>query len=112
VVVRADRPGSVTIEFDAGEGFRVSAPYWRFENLTIRGACTQQEFCEHAFHVVGGAHHFAAVNNTILDFNAHFKINAEDGRFPDAGLIASNTLADSAPRQTWWRRATGSSGAT
>jgi hypothetical protein len=100
VVVRADRPGSVTIEFDAGEGFRVSAPYWRFENLTIRGACTQQEFCEHAFHVVGGAHHFAAVNNTILDFNAHFKINAEDGRFPDAGLIASNTLADSAPRQT------------
>jgi hypothetical protein len=100
IVVRADRPGSVTIEFDAGEGFRVSAPYWRFENLTIRGVCPHQEFCEHAFHVVGGAHHFAAVNNTILDFNAHFKINAEDGRFPDAGLIESNTLADTAPRET------------
>jgi hypothetical protein len=100
IVVRADRPGSVTIEFDAVEGFRVMAPYWRFENLTIRGACAQQENCEHAFHVVGGAHHFAAVNNTILDFNAHFKINAEDGRFPDAGLIESNTLADTAPRRT------------
>jgi hypothetical protein len=100
IVVRADRPGSVTIEFDAGEGFRVSAPYWRFENLTIRGVCPHQEFCEHAFHVVGGAHHFAAVNNTILDFNAHFKINAEDGRFPDAGLLESNTIADTTPRKT------------
>ncbi len=100
IVVRADRPGTVTIEFDAGEGFHVLAPYWRFENLTIRGACAQQENCQHAFHVVGGGHHFAAVNNTILDFNAHFKINAEDGRFPDAGLIESNTLADTAPRRT------------
>lgn len=100
IVVRAERPGSATIEFDAAEGFKVSAPYWRFENLTIRGACAQQEYCEHAFHVVAGAHHFAAVNNTILDFNAHFKINAADGRFPDDGLIESNTLADSAPRRT------------
>lgn len=100
IVVRADRPGTVTIEFDAGEGFRVAAPYWRFENLSIRGVCARQEFCEHAFHVVGGAHHFAAVNNTIVDFNAHFKVNAEEGRFPDAGLIESNTLTDSAPRLT------------
>lgn len=100
IVVRAGQPGSVTIEFDAVEGFKVSAPYWRFENLSIRGVCRQQESCEHAFHVVGGAHHFSALNNTILDFNAHFKINAENGRFPDAGLIESNTLAESAPRAT------------
>jgi hypothetical protein len=100
IVVRAEQPGTVTIEFDAGEGFRVSAPHWRFENLAIRGACAHQEFCEHAFHVVGGAHHFAAVNNTITDFNAHFKINAEDGLFPDAGLIEGNTLGNSAPRET------------
>jgi hypothetical protein len=33
------RPGSVTIEFDAGRRLSVSAPYWRFENLTIRGVC-------------------------------------------------------------------------
>jgi len=100
IVVRADVPGSAIIEFEAVEGFRVSAPYWRFENLSIRGACPQQAACEHAFHVVGGAHHFTAINNTILDFNAHLKINAEDGRFPDAGLIESNTLANSAPRRT------------
>lgn len=100
VVVRADRPGTAIIEFDAGEGFKVTAPYWRFENLSIRGSCARQEDCEHAFHVVGGAHHFAAVNNTILDFNAHFKINGEHGRFPDSGLIESNTLAGSAPRRT------------
>ncbi|MCS0591004.1 chondroitinase-B domain-containing protein [Massilia norwichensis] len=100
IVVRADLPGSVIIEFDAGEGFRVLAPYWRFENLTIHGVCSHQEFCEHAFHVVGGAHHFAAVNNTILDFNAHIKINGENGRFPDAGLIESNTLTNLVPRRT------------
>ncbi|CAH0218157.1 hypothetical protein SRABI118_02155 [Massilia sp. Bi118] len=100
IVVRADQPGTVTIEFDAGEGFKVSAPYWRFENLSIRGACARQEFCEHAFHVAGGAHHFAAVNNTILNFNAHFKINGDGGLFPDAGLIEGNTLGNTAPRRT------------
>jgi Chondroitinase B len=42
IVVRADLPGSVIIEFDAGEGFRVLAPYWRFENLTIHGVCSHQ----------------------------------------------------------------------
>jgi parallel beta-helix repeat protein len=98
IVVRAERPGTVTIEFDAVEGFKVLAPYWRFENLTIHGVCKRQEECEHAFHVVGGAHHFVARNNTILDFNAHFKINGEQGRFPDAGLIEGNTLSNSAPR--------------
>lgn len=100
IVVRAGQPGTVTIEFDAGEGFVVSAPYWRFENLTIRGACAREEFCEHAFHVVGGAHHFAAVNNTILDFNAHFKINGEGGRFPDQGLLEANTLNNATARHT------------
>jgi hypothetical protein len=100
IVVRAARPGSVTIEFEADVGFAVSAPYWRFENLVIRGACRQQAFCEHAFHVVGAAHDFAAVNNTILDFNAHFKINGEHGQFPDRGLIEANTLSDTQPRTT------------
>ena len=100
VVVRAEQPGTVTIAFEAVEGFRVQAPYWRFENLTIRGACRQPEACEHAFHVVGDAHHFTALNNTILDFNAHFKINGEGGRFPDAGRIDGNTLGNTGPRTT------------
>jgi parallel beta-helix repeat protein len=78
----------------------VSAPWWTFENLTIRGACTRHSDCEHAFHVVAGAEHFAAINNTITDFNAHFKINGSGGRFPDHGLIDGNTLSNSTVRDT------------
>jgi hypothetical protein len=100
ITVRADRPGTVTIEFDTTEGFAVSGPYWRFENLAIRGVCNDDSHCEHAFHVTGDARHFAAVNNTVRDFNAHFKINGGNGVFPDHGLIEHNTLSNSAPRRT------------
>jgi hypothetical protein len=100
IALRAERPGSVIIQFDSVEGFAVSAPYWRFENLTIKGVRHDDARCEHAFHVTGNAHHFAAVNNTISDFNAHFKINGSGQRFPDNGLIDHNTLVNSAPRNT------------
>jgi hypothetical protein len=100
ITVRAIAPGSVRIDMTAGEGFKVSAPYWRFENLTVRGVCQFDSDCEHAFHVVGGAHHFVALNNTILDFNAHFKINGENREYPDNGLIDGNTLSNSHPRHT------------
>jgi hypothetical protein len=100
IVVRAERPGSATIELDASEGFVVSAPYWRFENLDLRGTCAEPSNCEHAFHVVGDAHHFAALNNRISDFNAHFKINGQGGRFPDHGLVEGNTITNGAPRAT------------
>lgn len=100
IAVRAERPGTVFLEFDLGEGFQVSAPYWTFENLDIRGVCKEHANCEHAFHVIGRAMHFAARNNSIADFNAHFKINSQDGFFPDDGLIENNTLTNSAPRQT------------
>ncbi|MGJ9418473.1 NosD domain-containing protein [Massilia sp. CMS3.1] len=100
IVVRAARPGSVRIDVAAAEGFKVTAPYWRFENLQLRGTCKYDDTCDHAFHVVGKAHHFVARNNTIRDFNAHFKINGEGGAFPDHGLIESNTLSNAAPRQT------------
>jgi hypothetical protein len=100
IVVRAARPGTVAITVAVGEGFTVTAPWWRFENLSLRGACAEDEYCDHAFHVVGNAHHFTARNNTIRDFNAHFKINGERGTFPDHGLIESNTLSNAAPRKT------------
>jgi hypothetical protein len=100
IVVRARRAGTVALEFDLGEGFVVSAPWWRFENLDIRGVCKVQAFCEHAFHVVGAASHFASVNNTIVDFNAQFKINGSDGRFPDHGRIEANTLRNDSVRGT------------
>jgi parallel beta-helix repeat protein len=98
--LRAERPGSVVIEFDAAEGFAVSAPYWHFENLTIKGVCADHARCDHAFHVTGDAHHFAAVNNTISDFNAHIKINGSGGSFPDNGLIEHNTLINTTVRHT------------
>lgn len=100
ITLRARRADSVYIDIATGQGFAVTAPDWRVENLTIRGACANQGDCEHAFHVVGGALRFAALNNTITDFNAHFKINGEQGRFPDDGLIEGNTLTNGRARQT------------
>jgi hypothetical protein len=100
IVVRAARPGSVRIEFDQVEGFRVSAPYWRFENLTIVGVCADDSYCEHAFHVVGAGRHFASINNVITDFNAHFKINGIGTDFPDYGMIESTTLFNTRARNT------------
>jgi hypothetical protein len=100
IVVRAAQPGTVHIELETLEGFVVGAPYWRFENLDIRGVCPADDDCEHAFHVVGGGHHFESVNNTIRDFNAHIKINGEGGRYPDDGLIDHTTLAATHVRAT------------
>jgi parallel beta-helix repeat protein len=100
ITVRAQKPGTVTVEADTSEALRITAPYWRFENLTIRGKCTGATHCEHFFHISGNAHHFAAVNNTIVDFDAHFKINGDGGKFPDHGLIAANTLRNDSARDS------------
>jgi hypothetical protein len=100
IVVRAAQPGTVHIELETLEGFVVSAPYWRFENLDIRGVCPADDDCEHAFHVVGAGHHFASVNNTIRDFNAHIKINGAGNRYPDDGLIEHTTLTATHARKT------------
>ena len=100
IVVRARQPGSVVLEMGVSEGFVVSAPYWTFDNLTIRGVCTQDADCEHAFHVVGGATNFVARNNTLVDFNAHIKVNGQDRRFPDHGMVRGNTITNTHVRRT------------
>lgn len=100
ITLRAQIPGSARLAFELTEGFHVSAPYWTFENLDIRGSCAEHAACEHAFHVVGGGHHFVARNNTLSDFNAHLKINGADDTWPDHGLIEGNTLVNSAARRT------------
>ncbi len=100
IVVRAAQPGTVTLELATEEGFWIKGAHWQFENLTIRGICPSDADCEHAFHVVANAHHFVARNNTITDFNAHFKINGVAGRFPDHGQITGNRLSNSRPRNT------------
>ena len=100
ITVRSAKPGTVVLEFDMTEGFHVSASYWTFENLTITGVCGDHSNCEHAFHVTGDATHFIARNNTITNFNAHFKINGVERRMPDHGLIEGNTLSNTTVRHT------------
>ena len=100
VVVRAAQPGSVELFSTVQVTIKVDAPHWRFENLTIHGACRRAADCEHAFHVVGAASGFAALNNRIDGFNAHFKINGVRGRFPDHGLIEGNSLSNPGARAT------------
>lgn len=100
ITVRARQAETVFLEFDTQEGFLVSTPYWTFQNLNIRGVCSEHSNCEHAFHIVGGATHFSAYNNTISDFNAHFKINGSANAQPDEGILQGNTLSNSQARNT------------
>ena len=102
ITVRAARLGDVIIESTVVEAIKINAPDWHFENLVIRGLCSQQDdlSCEHAFHVVGNAKRTVIRNNVLADFNAQIKINGEDGGFPDAGIIDHNTLIDTRPRYT------------
>lgn len=100
ITIRAKQPGTVFLEFDMLEGFLVSAPYWSFENLNIRGVCSDHSSCEHAFHIVAGAAHFSARNNYLVDFNAHLKINGVDKAMPDDGLLEGNTLTNTSVRYT------------
>jgi hypothetical protein len=100
ILVRAEKRGSVVLEFNMVEGFLVSAPCWSFENLVIRGVCADHSNCEHAFHVVGKAAHFIARNNEIVDFNAHFKVNGSGGSYPDFGVIEGNALRNDSVRDT------------
>ena len=102
--LRARRIGDVTLEFETLEGFLVDQPYWVFENLTIQGVCQNDDHCEHAFHVVGGAVGTTIRNNRLLDFNAALKVNglevASRSLYPDLGLVQNNTIVNSHARQT------------
>jgi len=100
ITVRASQAGKVNIEISSQEGFYVTQPYWIFENLQISGKCTEHRQCEHAFHVVGKAHHTVIRNNQIVDFNAHIKVNGMEGEWPDEGQIIFNTLTNTIPRET------------
>ncbi|MEO6749408.1 MAG: right-handed parallel beta-helix repeat-containing protein [Casimicrobiaceae bacterium] len=100
ILVTAAQLDDAVVESTLLEGFQVSAPYWTFENLVVRGVCERDSDCEHAFHVVGGGRHFTARNLVVQDFNAQFKVNGAEGLFPDDGIIERSTLANSRERQT------------
>ncbi|HEX6903646.1 MAG TPA: right-handed parallel beta-helix repeat-containing protein [Thermoanaerobaculia bacterium] len=102
IVVRAGALGQALIRFDAIEGFKVSAPYWTFENLDVQGVCAAHSNCEHAFHVVGQADFTRIRNSRLRDYNAAIKGNGEGSPFvfPDDVLIEGNEIANSSIRQT------------
>lgn len=100
IVLSTDTPGAVWLQFGQMEGVLVDRPYWVFENLDIHGTCLRHDDCEHAFHVVGRGAFTILRNNYIQDFNAHIKVNGDKGEWPDHGLLAFNTLTNTAPRDT------------
>lgn len=100
IAVSAIVPGTVRLDFSHDEGILIDRPHWVFENLNIQGTCTPMEVCEHAFHVVGAGAFTVLRNNHLQDFNAHIKVNGLNGHWPDHGLVAFNTLTNSAARQT------------
>jgi len=100
IKVRARRFGTVTLRFDLQEGFHVRAANWIFENLIIKGTCRSDTRCEHAFHVVGGAHTTVIRNNWVSNFNASLKVNGAGGLFPDGGRVSHNVFVNDRPRQT------------
>jgi parallel beta-helix repeat protein len=105
IVVKSATPLAAKIEFDALEGFKVSGSSWHFEGLDVKGVCADDNNCEHAFHVTGGATGFVLRGNRLADFNAHLKVNAgkDSGGtwlMPHDGLLENNEVFDSRPRMT------------
>ncbi len=98
IVMSALRPGTVWLQFAQLNGIVVDRPHWVFENLDIQGICADPGTCEHAFHVVGRGAFTIIRNNRISNFNAHIKVNGSQGMWPDRGLLAHNTLTNTAPR--------------
>ena len=104
IVVRAATPRTALIRFDALEGFKVSAAYWRFEGLDVEGVCANDTDCEHAFHLFGAAELSVIRNNRVRDFNAQIKSGGimvgGVTEFPDDVLIERNEFYDTRPRNT------------
>jgi hypothetical protein len=95
----AAKLGTVKI-FLKGEGFLVQNAYWQFSNLHIIGNCKRHNDCDHAFHIIGKAHHTIIKNNIMQDFNAMIKVNGVGENFPDYGRVLHNTFFNSTARNT------------
>jgi MYXO-CTERM domain-containing protein len=102
IVVRAANPLGAHLRSTALEGFLVSGAHWRFEGLDIEGRCANDSDCEHAWHVVGAAHHTVIRGNRAFGFNAQIKANGTgDPRvWPNDVLVENNEFFNPAPRMT------------
>jgi hypothetical protein len=96
ITVTALIPGQARIHSVTEELFKISEPYWIFENLDIVG----NDSTNHAFHIVGNAHHTILRNNRLLNFHAAIKGNAERGKKPDYVMVENNVIYNEAVRQT------------
>lgn len=104
IVVRAANRYGAKIQFNALEGFKVSAPYWTFDGLDVEGVCPVDDNCEHAFHVTGRATDFVLRDSRVRNFNAQLKVNAvvngTAADIPHRGLIERNEIYDTRARNT------------
>ena len=101
IIGRATHDKRAHIRASAQIAFEVSGGHWRFTGLDIAGICTLDTECEHAFHVTGASTGFVLSGSRLADFNAHIKVNADQGHvLPDHGLIEGNEFFDSHPRRT------------
>jgi hypothetical protein len=96
ITLTAEHPGSVKLETDAVELFKVAAPHWIFEDLDIRGG----DQSDHAFHIVGASDQVAIRGNRLVNFHAAIKGNPEGGEVPDFVTIERNIIYNEAPRKT------------
>ncbi len=89
-------PGQARIHSSVVELFKVSAPYWIFENLDIVG----NERTDHAFHIVADAHHTIVRGNRLRNFHAAIKGNPERDKKPNNVIIQGNLIYNDAIRGT------------
>ncbi|MGE0526375.1 MAG: chondroitinase-B domain-containing protein [Bdellovibrionales bacterium] len=90
ICLRAETFGTVTLRSNTMEMFKIAGAHWTFENLAVQGICGSDALCEHAFHVVQGAHFWTLRNSVMRDFNAMIKVNGQAGTYPSDVLIESN----------------------
>jgi hypothetical protein len=104
IVVRSASPLAAQLRVTTPEGFKVSAPFWRFEGLDVGGACADHDVCEHAFHLYGEADGTVIRGNSLHDFNAQIKSNGmptgPGGAYPDDVVVEYNEIFDATPRDT------------
>ena len=105
ICVKAKQLGQVVLELNSLEGFLISAPFWSFENLDIKGTNPAHDYGEHAFHIVGQGRGFVLQNCRIHEFNAMIKANGGRDRlgkvtFPDNALIENNSFYNATIRRT------------
>ncbi|MCC7018742.1 MAG: hypothetical protein IT332_03235 [Ardenticatenales bacterium] len=112
ITVRAATLGDALLRFTSTdgsyvEGFLVTVPDWRFENLDLEGVCADDSRCEHAFHIVGEAERTVVDGCRLHAFNAMIKGNGQDmgaaaggWRWPDDVVIRDTEFFSPAGRRT------------